>query len=117
MLLLSPVRLFAASVRVPSVIAVPSFPFVLAPPTAVDALSLHDALPISKAVLVSPLPSTSVAVAVKVKFTSFVVVTVRLDSAQVLTSIEDRKSTRLNSSHRCTSYAVFSTKKQLTTSD
>src|SRR5437763_10767467 len=30
----------------------------------------------------------------------------------VLYSIEDRKSTRLNSSHRCISYAVFCLKKQ-----
>src|SRR5437763_9064423 len=33
-----------------------------------------------------------------------------------LASSEDRKSTRLNSSHRCISYAVFCLKKKTTTS-
>src|SRR5437763_12890626 len=34
------------------------------------------------------------------------------DGAHLMTQLEDRKSTRLNSSHRCISYAVFCLKKK-----
>jgi len=34
------------------------------------------------------------------------------DSQETLNKVEDRKSTRLNSSHRCISYAVFCLKKK-----
>src|SRR5437763_2409748 len=37
-----------------------------------------------------------------------------LDSGQRVGTIRDRKSTRLNSSHRCISYAVFCLKKKRT---
>src|SRR5437879_10034282 len=36
----------------------------------------------------------------------------RIDAAQAAFSPSDRKSTRLNSSHRCISYAVFCLKKK-----
>src|SRR5437879_10022673 len=36
----------------------------------------------------------------------------RVSRQEMLTAVEDRKSTRLNSSHRCISYAVFCLKKK-----
>src|SRR5437867_4398168 len=83
------------------------FSFNDPPPTQIYPLSLHDALPISydaasqAAVLSGPLlPGTTY-------------------DATVLTGIQDagdRKSTRLNSSHRTISYAVFCLKKKTCTS-
>src|ERR1017187_6691782 len=56
-------------------------------------LSLHDALPIyrPRVMFVGPDPSMT--------FTP--------SAPAEMTTIQDRKSTRLNSSHRCISYAVF----------
>src|SRR2546428_14016632 len=81
--------------------------------TEIYTLSLHDALPIltSTTARRSPLPSTSrtpserkfPAWSVQAQFTS------RLMSRF---SPEDRKSTRLNSSHDQISYAVFCLKKK-----
>src|SRR5437763_12732142 len=83
------------------------FFFFTAPSTSeIYTLSLHDALPIcdrfdalrpddpKRAVPPNALPQ-------------------RRDLAQVLVGFrQDRKSTRLNSSHRCISYAVFCLKKK-----
>src|SRR5437879_8133894 len=70
--------------------------------TEIYTLSLHDALPICRST--SPLPrrikSSSDALAVRSK------------KVGIGGSCEDRKSTRLNSSHRCISYAVFCLKKK-----
>src|SRR5437763_8746126 len=74
-------------------------------PSAISPLSLHDALPISADTIFDfAAPGTvdsgdGSAVELGVKFTA--------DS-----SGSDRKSTRLNSSHRCISYAVFCLKKK-----
>src|SRR5437879_8009498 len=68
--------------------------------TAIYTLSLHDALPIS----------TSPA-----KIRSSVCVPPRSANVSRSTTTQparDRKSTRLNSSHRCISYAVFCLKKK-----
>src|SRR2546430_16823117 len=70
--------------------------------TEIYTLSLHDALPISKRILLvctgnicrSPLASAL------------------LERALLERGIEDRKSTRLNSSHSQISYAVFCLKEQ-----
>src|SRR5437764_12170508 len=64
--------------------------------TEIYTLSLHDALPISKLVTIDKDNTTIVDGAGK-----------KAD----ITS-RDRKSTRLNSSHRCISYAVFCLKKK-----
>src|SRR5208337_3203958 len=61
--------------------------------TEIYTLSLHDALPISGAE-VRPVPGTRQSV-----------------TEAALAAAGDRKSTRLNSSHRCISYAVFCLKK------
>src|SRR3970040_2714232 len=65
--------------------------------TEIYTLSLHDALPIS------PSPSTSR------QYSSWTIL--------ICCSPRDRKSTRLNSSHRCISYAVFCLKKQQSSQD
>src|SRR5437879_13688001 len=64
-------------------------------PTEIYTLSLHDALPISRA-----------AVCREAQFPVKNLVIGRGESCG------DRKSTRLNSSHRCISYAVFCLKKK-----
>src|SRR5437879_12410911 len=69
--------------------------------TEIYTLSLHDALPILEAIWT---PDGQ-----RVVFTA----TVNGDTgAYAPTSAQDRKSTRLNSSHRCISYAVFCLKKK-----
>src|SRR2546429_7346152 len=65
--------------------------------TEIYTLSLHDALPISAACHCSSVPSD---------FSG------RVDSLKNGSSMKDRKSTRLNSSHGYISYAVFCLKKK-----
>src|SRR5437762_9115904 len=67
--------------------------------TAIYPLSLHDALPISDALAQAGAKQ-------KKKFKQ---IHANLASAS---ENKDRKSTRLNSSHRCISYAVFCLKKK-----
>src|SRR2546427_5282458 len=72
--------------------------------TEIYTLSLHDALPISiasRSSLTGPPRSRS-------KTASMV----RVGSAEAVFDLEDRKSTRLNSSHSQISYAVFCLKKK-----
>src|SRR5437763_5636925 len=70
--------------------------FSAAATTEIYTLSLHDALPISSHQLRTP-------------------ITIALGHAELIERRpEDRKSTRLNSSHRCISYAVFCLKKKRT---
>src|SRR5437763_13195605 len=64
--------------------------------TEIYTLSLHDALPISMIPLISR----------NWRRTSFTT------DAAARPTASDRKSTRLNSSHRCISYAVFCLKKK-----
>src|SRR5437764_3986542 len=74
--------------------------------TDIYTLSLHDALPISFILIMS---SVTMVLAVEAGH--------RMDRPAVekwmlWTLLGDRKSTRLNSSHRCISYAVFCLKKK-----
>src|SRR5205807_7293476 len=83
--------------------------------SAVYTLSLHDALPIFvRALVVSHLPSVDA----RDDGTALLEATVytraeeeRIERRQLL--LEDRKSTRLNSSHLVISYAVFCLKKKI----
>src|SRR5437762_9705304 len=75
-----------------------SFFFNDPPTTEIDTLSLHDALPISSG------GWRSVRAASESR--------ARRARRNASTGTEDRKSTRLNSSHRCISYAVFCLKKK-----
>src|SRR5437762_12382457 len=63
--------------------------------TEIYTLSLHDALPISQP-----------------KKGDTLVVSAAAGATGSIGGHEDRKSTRLNSSHRCISYAVFCLKKK-----
>src|SRR5437762_9099494 len=92
-----------------------SFFFNNTPPTEIYTLSLHDALPIS---VIHRDGQKSLAKE-KVEDPDSAVEKRRLanfwpgDSQDIArSSQEDRKSTRLNSSHRCISYAVFCLKKK-----
>src|SRR5690242_21514248 len=99
-------------------------------PTEIYALSLHDALPISKgAPAVHPQWPDNVAftyhqdggnidkafaeaeVVVKQRITSQRLVPMAMETRGVVAEWRDRKSTRLNSSHMSISYAVFCLKK------
>src|SRR5437762_13383600 len=75
-------------------------------------LSLHDALPI----FVLALLLAAAAHAQVPKEADFVVKDFHFRSGEMLPEVRihyaDRKSTRLNSSHRCISYAVFCLKKK-----
>src|SRR5439155_22018946 len=103
------------------------FLFTETPPPEPYTLSLHDALPISpvrsasfqpKGVAITP-PAQSTVLAGRVSLESprlnvtppasmFVTITLLITSTPSrVTNIEDRKSTRLNSSHVAISYAVF----------
>src|SRR5690242_21286981 len=83
--------------------------FTIPPATVTYTLSLHDALPISRAV------STDIIEASAIAFLQ-VINRIALRKAQARlnpqTETEDRKSTRLNSSHMSISYAVFCLKKK-----
>src|SRR5437762_10791180 len=94
------------------------FFFFIAPPTPkIYTLSLHDALPISigqndrrrsEARIGRGQPAHDRARIV----TALVLVVRRQRDAVRREVLTDRKSTRLNSSHRCISYAVFCLKKK-----
>src|SRR5437764_4820116 len=74
--------------------------------TGIYTLSLHDALPISRATRDRRYVRSCACLAC---WTNALVFVQHAKHAQ-----EDRKSTRLNSSHRCISYAVFCLKKKST---
>src|SRR5437763_14862396 len=74
-------------------------------PPVIYTLSLHDALPILKNYVFSRQPQPSLEPGVE-----FIGEPIKA-FAQRLRK-RDRKSTRLNSSHRCISYAVFCLKKK-----
>src|SRR5437763_6720220 len=71
--------------------------------TDLSTLSLHDALPISR----PRVPRNA-----KTTYGDRDVRSARGSGRHHASSRKDRKSTRLNSSHRCISYAVFCLKKQ-----
>src|SRR5437762_8587192 len=75
-------------------------------PPLIYTLSLHDALPIScEFCTYMPSRSSSPPVSRSSSPPSSI-------SPSMSSSVSDRKSTRLNSSHRCISYAVFCLKKK-----
>src|SRR5437762_7027171 len=74
------------------------------PATDISTLSLHDALPIFAYLLRIPLPIRKIQRLIRVLFSAA--------PQSLITQQLDRKSTRLNSSHRCISYAVFCLKKK-----
>src|SRR5699024_11982833 len=84
--------------------------------TEIHTLSLHDALPISKTVI-SKIVSSSLSEEEfasgmsLLNFTSFL-----SEGTGIANSFQDRKSTRLNSSHDSISYAVFCLKNKNSTS-
>src|SRR5206468_6042961 len=82
-------------------LALPIFSFNDPAPAALDTLSLHDALPISD----SPVPNE---VYPSLAWDSLFENRGNIRNKSIL----DRKSTRLNSSHDQTSYAVFCLKKK-----
>src|SRR5437763_6135484 len=85
------------------------------PPPLFSPLSLHDALPISLFIIAAQLSKTLLLVAAAVAFgtvRSLVYAAVAQGAVQNVVLLLDRKSTRLNSSHRCISYAVFCLKKK-----
>src|SRR5437762_6419665 len=78
-------------------------------PTEICTLSLHDALPILIAGMLLP--------PLLLAFPHpLAILGVRRQLLVVIKARRDRKSTRLNSSHRCISYAVFCLKKKITAS-
>src|SRR5436190_10845786 len=77
--------------------------------TEIYTLSLHDALPIRRT------SSGSLGNACWTRFwTSTWALSTSVPSLNVMVSVIDRKSTRLNSSHTVISYAVFCLKKKKT---
>src|SRR5205085_1167819 len=86
--LVSPVRPFPVAARVPSAIAEPSVPGVLAPQVMLGASGLTFTASLVVAVVALPSASRTVAVAVRLKFVSVIGVMVRLERFQALTSTE-----------------------------
>src|SRR5437763_7604347 len=97
-----------------------SFFFNAPPPTATYPLSLHDALPISHGSLsLKGVTSSASSWYRRCCIGSSIIPTQRAPTSLLFSSSHtaprrrrDRKSTRLNSSHRCISYAVFCLKKK-----
>src|SRR5437762_8735675 len=89
------------------------FFFFTAPaPPALYTLSLHDALPISGSFISVCTPEVGSITAVEVRDSCWIRTKSHRIASCVSCSMIDRKSTRLNSSHRCISYAVFCLKKK-----
>src|SRR5438552_11878461 len=80
-------------------------------PTEIYTLSLHDALPIFEVAPVPEAPSVQWSNAARVPIARETVVA-EIEACAVDLRDEDRKSTRLNSSHQIISYAVFCLKKK-----
>src|SRR5947208_16458267 len=89
--------------------ALPLFFFHSTAPSAIYPLSLHDALPIFSRLLDAV--GTPSVVSRNGKATGVVLRSIDGDSRPSLRR-PDRKSTRLNSSHQISSYAVFCLKKK-----
>src|SRR5258708_25196552 len=78
--------------------------------TEIYTLSLHDALPIFSSVRRAASSTSLPANASRTRLR------IRSSKLDALAGKEDRKSTRLNSSHQIISYAVFCLKKKITVS-
>src|SRR2546430_17156166 len=85
--------------------------------TEIYTLSLHDALPIWCTILISTLAGSEGRVTERESWRLKEGVCVRTGAccATILLEAQDRKSTRLNSSHSQISYAVFCLKKKNST--
>src|SRR5437879_9826431 len=96
-----------------------------AAPTYIYTLSLHDALPISdheqlcfrNGGVGKCLVERSVGKADHLAPVAVLALVAGVDAAEAHVAHTDRKSTRLNSSHRCISYAVFCLKKKIDGND
>src|SRR5207248_8630887 len=95
----------------------PSLSLTTPSPSTISPLSLHDALPISVVTNKTPnapyrgagRPETVFAMD---RIVDCLARELRMDPELARQAIQDRKSTRLNSSHRTISYAVFCLKKK-----
>src|SRR5437763_3556929 len=87
------------------------FFFTAPAPTEIYTLSLHDALPISLSDAV-PARHLRGAHTRSRRFLEDPLFVAIAESTSMPLARPDRKSTRLNSSHRCISYAVFCLKKK-----
>src|SRR5437763_16950083 len=83
------------------------FFFAASPTPETYTLSLHDALPILSQLVSTFAEKDQTLLSIVDNFDAF---TSTLSTRE--TQLGDRKSTRLNSSHRCISYAVFCLKKK-----
>src|SRR5947207_8766111 len=94
----------------------PFFFFNGTPTTEIYTLSLHDALPISSSTSTAAFQSCKRISAAPASYSAVS----RIDdvgaAVRILRKWSDRKSTRLNSSHTVSSYAVFCLKKKNTQS-
>src|SRR5690625_7041911 len=81
-------------------------------PTWTYTLSLHDALPIFSVDAVPPAMAVGTAVLIVAIYVAGSRSALRRGAADRSAETEDRKSTRLNSSHVAISYAVFCLKKK-----
>src|SRR5437867_3037722 len=88
------------------------FFFPATAPTAPSTLSLHDALPICPAARSAAMPACGSARPVAARTSSSLPTTISACGTAADIVVGDRKSTRLNSSHRTISYAVFCLKKK-----
>src|SRR5689334_25130688 len=80
--------------------------------TEIYTLSLHDALPISVTVFVTAAPSNAAPVIDMDHFGVYAASGPKVGCTPGPLDCQDRKSTRLNSSHSSISYAVFCLKKK-----
>src|SRR5437588_8675404 len=88
------------------------FSFSATAATDIYTLSLHDALPIySPRATHTPVPGSTILLSTW----GWVLPTVPVRCSRSVGRTQDRKSTRLNSSHTVSSYAVFCLKKKRTT--
>src|SRR5438874_10711589 len=89
-----------------------TFSFPAPAPTEIYTLSLHDALPISLGAFLSGGIDSSAVVALMAQESSEQIKTFSIGRFLGHQGNQDRKSTRLNSSHVEISYAVFCLKKK-----
>src|SRR5207248_9075231 len=94
-----------------------SLPFAARPPPDLSTLSLHDALPICSGAETRAIVESQRGVEGEASGLLRPPGVAPGKTQPVLTAAVDRKSTRLNSSHRTISYAVFCLKKKMDLAD